>query len=263
MESAPRYLGLSIADGEKPVFHVAVRSRNVPGALGDITTRLGKAGLNIITLSDCSNPESDDSAVSFFVEPKGVDSSEDEIRRTLSTSHYVTEVLVRKSDGKLMIDDFGFPLVYFPSGRAVLLSQNGIHAMFRDIVRMFGTGGESILFRAGHSVGTQSINDVAKVVGEEYLRTKTETLAGFYSALGWGKLELIEASEDMVTYKLKLSMGLECEEGAPKPSCHFTRGMIAGATERIFGGPAKCAEERCASMGDPFCVFVVTRREAD
>ncbi|MDE1858782.1 MAG: hypothetical protein KGI26_06935, partial [Thaumarchaeota archaeon] len=169
MDSEPRYVGVSMLDGERPLYLLAVKSKNVPGALGDIATRIGKAGLNILMTNDCSPPEGNDFALSFFVEPKEATTGEEEIRKAVMASPYMIECLVKKSESRLLIDDFAFPLMYFPSGRGVIIPQSGLTAMFQDILRTFGTGGESILFRAGHSAGTQGTNDIAKAVGEEQL----------------------------------------------------------------------------------------------
>ncbi len=248
-------------DGGKPIYHVAVKSKNVPGALGDIATRIGKAGLNILTANDCSLPEAEDSAVSFFVEPKVEGASEEDVKRALATSPFVTEVHVRRNESKLLIDDFGFPVMFFPSGRAVIFPQSGVMAMFKDITRMFGTGGESILFRAGYSVGAHGTNDVARAVGEDHLRLHSETFTAFYAALGWGKMEVLDAAPDLSSYKLRLTHGFE-SDGAKsvKPSCHFTRGMVSGSAERIYGTPVLCVEEKCAAAGDNYCLFTVSKR---
>ena len=261
MDSEPRFLGVSMLGGGKTIYLVAVKSKNVPGALGDIATRIGKAGLNILTASDCSLPEAEDSAVSFFLEPREGEHSEEEVRKAVATSPFVTDVNVRTSSSKLMVDDLGFPVMYFPSGRAVIFPQRGIVAMFRDVIRMFGTGGESILFRAGYSVGTQGTNDLAKAVGDEDLQAHTESFTSLFSALGWGRLEMVGGAEDLSSIRLRLEDGFESDGvKSSKPACHFTRGMVAGSAERIFGESVTCEEAMCEAAGDPYCEFTVSRR---
>ena len=261
MDSEPRYVGVSMLDGGRPLYLLAVKLKNVPGALGDVATRIGKAGLNILVTNDCSPPEGGEFTLSFFVEPKEAAAGEEEIRKAVMASPHTTECLVKKSESRLLVDDFAFPLMYFPSGRGVILPQSGLTAMFQDIMQTFGTGGESILFRAGHSAGARGTDDIAKAVGEEELARHAQSFVSLYSALGWGRMEVYEASADLASYKLKLSRGFESEgTKAQKPSCHFTRGLIAGSTERIFGEPVVCVEERCVGAGDPYCLFAVSRR---
>lgn len=248
-------------DGTRPLFLVVVKGKNVPGALGDIATRMGKAGLNILVTNDLSVPESTDSTVSFVLETRG-EGAEEAIRKTVTSSPFVVDVWVKRSDSRLMIDDFAFPLMFYPSGRAVIFPQTGISAMFRDTVRMFGTGGESILFRAGFSVGTTGTDDIMKAMGGDTQLQHAASFMGLYRALGWGRLELLEASDDFRRFKLKLSQGFESDSAkSNRPNCHFTRGMISGSCERLFGSPVVCVEEKCAAAGDPFCVFSVSSRD--
>jgi hypothetical protein len=54
---------------------------------------------------------------------------------------------VKKSDDRFLVDDISFPLMYFPSGRGVLFPQGGVAAMFDDLIKSYGSGGETILYR--------------------------------------------------------------------------------------------------------------------
>lgn len=259
MQSEPRYIGVSILDGVKNIYLVAVKTKHVPGALGDVATRMGKAGINILSTMDCSHPDNPQSTVSFFVEAKSDRATPESIEKVLRSSPQVIDCYIKKSESKLMVDDFAFPLMYFPAGRGILLPQSGVTAMFQDIVTMFGSGGESILFRAGYSVGTKGTEDIAKALGEEELAKNVDRLAALYSALGWGKMEILDASPNNKKYRLRLSEGFESSEiKASRPNCHFTRGLVAGSSERVLGRPVSCEEVECAAMGDAYCLFAVS-----
>ncbi|MDG6988529.1 MAG: hypothetical protein JRN21_04300 [Nitrososphaerota archaeon] len=260
MEQTPRFVGVSMLERGRPLFHAVVKGTNGPGVLGDLATKMGGAGFNILLVNECSPPESRESTATFFVEGEA-GTTEDELRSAIAGSPYALEVVVRKSESKLLVDSFPFPLMYFPSGRGVIFPQSGVRAMFQDIIKMFGTGGESILFRAGHAVGRQGTEDVARVMGEEALTKDPDLFTGLYAALGWGRMEIVEAAPDLSAFSMKLEEGFECTGvKSPVPVCHFTRGLIAGSAERALSRATACEEKSCAAAGDPYCLFTVTAK---
>jgi len=42
-----------------------------------------------------------------------------------------------------------------------------------------------------------------------------------------------------------------------RPNCHFTRGPITGASERLRKQQLICEELKCRAKGDGFCEFSV------
>lgn len=48
---------------------------------------------------------------------------------------------------------------------------------------------------------------------------------------------------------------------SPKPSCHFTRGLVSGACQHLLGRPTACEETKCVALGDPYCQFEVSADE--
>ena len=258
MEPTPRYIGVSMLGRGRPLFHAVVRGANAPGVLGDLAAKMGRAGFNILLMNECSPPESRESTATFFIEgDEG--KTEAELEGAIAKSPHSLSVTVRKSESKLLVDSFPFPLMYFPSGRGVLFPQSGIMAMFQDIVRMFGTGGESILFRAGWTVGWQGAGDVAKIVGEEAMAKEPDLFAGLYAALGWGRMHVVGAAPDLSSFTMELEEGFEGTGAkSPAPVCHFTRGLVAGSSERVLSRAVTCAETECVAAGDPHCLFTVT-----
>lgn len=249
-------------DGARNLFLLAVKTKHIPGALGDVATRLGKAGVNILSTGDCSSPDNPESTLSFFVEAKDPNATGDDISKVLKSSPFFLDGEVKQGDSKLMIDDFGFPMMFFPGGRGILLPQAGMTAMFADLVKLFGTGGESILFRAGEAMGREGAGDLAKLFSGDEVTTGAAQFTKLYAALGWGRLQVIGAEPGRTWYTLRLSDGFESAGvKSARPNCHFTRGLIAGSSERILGRAVDCKEMECAAAGSSDCIFVVGPKE--
>jgi hypothetical protein len=66
LDPPPKYLNVAVYDPNWSLFLVALRTKNVPGALGDVAGRLGKAGINILSCSNYSLPGKDESMMTFF-----------------------------------------------------------------------------------------------------------------------------------------------------------------------------------------------------
>lgn len=261
MDPEPKFINVSMRDGTRAVFLVAVKTKHVPGALGDLATRLGEAGVNILSMGPCSSPENPESALSLFVEGRDELTEAKDITRALNSSPYLLDSHVRKSDSKLLVDDFAFPLMFYPGGRGVLLPQTAVTGMFRDLTTMFGSGGASILYRAGESLGKTCAEQASAAFGEEDVIEEAAVFSKLFLALGWGRLFPVEADRTLMRFRLRLFDGFESSGAkAQKPNCHFSRGIVAGAIGRLFGRELTCVEELCAAAGDPCCEFVVAER---
>ena len=93
--------------------------------------------------------------------------------------------------------------------------------------------------------------------GDEEMRKNPQEFGHLYNALGWGKMEFHEVAPDGSTV-LRLHSGFEGSGAkASKPICHFTRGLVVGASERVQGRGVSCVEEKCVAMGAPYCQFRV------
>jgi len=253
----PKHINVAVFDPDKDIFLVSVVAKNVPGALGDIATRLGRSGINILSISNYSEPNRPQSTLSFFAEPPARSMSEPEVERILFSSPYVLDVYTKKTSDSLAINDYNFPLTYYPGGRGIIFPVSGMASMFADLVSLFGSGGEAILFRAGYAIGREGADQLSAQFGEENMLT-ANVYTRLVDALGWGKMEVAAVNEDKSEYTLKVSEGFECTgRRANKPTGHFLRGVIAGSTERLLKQPVTCIEDRCLAMGAQYCRFKV------
>ncbi len=261
MKHEPKYVNVSMYDPGRALFLVALKTKNVPGALGDVATRIGKMGVNILSTSNYSLPDKPESMISFFAESKDATMTTDDINKAMMASPFVVDTYIKKGEASLLADDFSFPLMYFPAGRGILLPESGITAMFQDIIKLYGTGGESILFRAGYSVGRQGTDELVKLFGEGEMLKNPKAYADLYTALGWGRMEAEVAGSNKLETRFRLYDGFESSGvKTTKPNCHFLRGLMAGSSERLTGLSLNCTEEKCLATGDPYCEFALTAK---
>ena len=85
----------------------------------------------------------------------------------------------------------------------------------------------------------------------------------FFTASGWGKLEII----DIDSKEKRAILSLENSPFASalrwktnKPVDHFMRGLLAGFFSKLFKLEVDCVETKCAAMNHNFCEFIIKSR---
>ncbi len=74
-------------------------------------------------------------------------------------------------------------------------------------------------------------------------------------------MEVGEIKVGPVDFMVKITKGFESSRvKSSKPSCHFSRGPVAGSTERRSGLKPGCVEEKCAAMGSRHREFHITEK---
>jgi predicted hydrocarbon binding protein len=106
-----------------------------------------------------------------------------------------------------------------------------------------------LFYREGVTLGRQ-IAMMASEDEEHYLDTAGRLIKG----RGW--VEEIAFNGDTVIAKGSIEV---CQ--AQEPTCHKLRGMIHSVMERLSTRKLVCVEEKCASVGDPYCEFKMREME--
>lgn len=73
--------------------------------------------------------------------------------------------------------------------------------------------------------------------------------------IGWGVFRVTEFDADRFEVAVDGSPFAEAYGASPRPVCDFTRGVIAGLGDTLFGA-ARCEEVECAATGARRCKFV-------
>lgn len=83
-----------------------------------------------------------------------------------------------------------------------------------------------------------------------------------FSSRGWGQLSYSEAHPGVGSLEATDWAEGRTEQGAERPSCHFTTGLLANLLGRVAGAEVGVLEVECRSRGDQRCRFLFGGTEA-
>jgi uncharacterized protein len=84
-----------------------------------------------------------------------------------------------------------------------------------------------------------------------------ESIAGFFSTLGWGRLWHERLHEGVGSLHSRDWAEARPDSGARHPTCHVTTGMLAELLTRVAGTDLAVMEVECRSRGDEHCRFLL------
>jgi predicted hydrocarbon binding protein len=182
--------------------------------------------------------------------------TEDDFSKILYSSPHVISAYVRKTEDGLAVNDYNFPLTFYPGGRGIIFPVTEMVSMFADLVSLFGSGGEMILYRVGYAIGRKGTEQLSRLFGEENRLVAAGAYTKLVDALGWGRMEVLDMDRNMPGYTVRVCDSFECAgRRARKPTGHFLRGMIAGSAERLIKKPVTCVEVECMATGSKCCLY--------
>jgi predicted hydrocarbon binding protein len=240
-------------DGKVKTFQIIVMMKDVPGALNSVLERL-RDRVNLI--SSFSYSLEDGTAIwSGFGKALSTSETAEGLRQFLTGLKTVQDAEVSASNKGLLIDSFHVGLVDSMGVPRMVLSTPALRRVFSDVVQMFGSGGATLLFEEGLSMGKDNASFVKKLVGPGIARAKAQELLGMYAAMGWG-VHVPREWKPGEKFTLKIDGCFECggEKGS-RASCDFQRGHLVGLLSSFYDVALDCAETKCYARGDPTCEF--------
>jgi len=178
------------------------------------------------------------------------------LRAEVAESAKVRSCRVWESNRGLAVDRFhtgfqggvGEPYVIFPA--------KGLSETFEGIVKVFGTGGSTLLYDLGLDYAKSRAGVYKKMMGA-HPESRIDELAAIVTALGYGFSQAAFSSD----YKTLTLTSKECFEcSTPSPSgrrCSFLRGMAAGIFGPLFDTEILSEETNCRHAGSDHCEFVL------
>ncbi|MBI3097247.1 MAG: hypothetical protein HYY93_03225 [Planctomycetes bacterium] len=105
--------------------------------------------------------------------------------------------------------------------------------------------------RAGGRNSSAKMRTVSTLEGREFAQAYLD----MGRDIGWGLFRVTRF--DAASFEVEVAGSPFAEAYGPsdRPVCHFTRGVIAGLGDTLFGA-AECREEECAAAGAAECRFV-------
>jgi predicted hydrocarbon binding protein/uncharacterized protein YqkB len=211
--------------------------------------------------SNGSSMEYQEILILAFLDITEADISPDEIIAELkSTGSFVKlDVIMPQVDG-LIADTLSHPLKA-GKDRIIILREPGYRGLLTEIRKLFGSGGDALLYHTGFTTGIEFAKlhrEVAELVNlkepEEIFKKVSATM---FQWAGFGKMHVKSLSQDHG--EIEVQDSFECELGRGRVTAYsqFVRGIIAGILAELFGKRFNIVEEGCIAKGDPVCRFVV------
>lgn len=174
----------------------------------------------------------------------------------------VFEVIKPVSEG-FIIDTLSAPIVA-GKNRVIIFRDLGYRQLLIEIRKLFGTGGEALLYHVGFNMGlgfAKLHREVADKIGiNDPAMIYQKVSCRAFQWAGFGRKEVIEFSPKQAIIHVYDSF--ECEIGCPsvRPYSQLIRGLISGTLAELFNSAFNVTEDLCIAKGDPFCRFKVIRR---
>ena len=254
----PRYPihSLLYSRGEK-VFHIEAEIQDVPGSLNSVLELVSGQ----IDLKNTISFSHDKGLASWRAFATAVDGSTnaDSVKLRLLRSPFVKEVNVTEGREGLVVNKSSSGPSLGPREPLIVMSIGGMNSVFNHMVRVFGTGGESILYGEGHSLGQANGHYLKEYLGNGLVKNSLDDIAGLYSSFGWGVVEMtIDGHNTTVTGRVHDCFECASQDGA-ETRCNFFLGHFKGTVSTLLGVDFAGSETRCRKRGNEFCEFELRR----
>ncbi|HXW95814.1 MAG TPA: V4R domain-containing protein [Nitrososphaerales archaeon] len=238
--------------GEK-VFHIAAEIEDVPGSLNSLL-ELVSGQIDLRNTISFSHDKGLASWRAFATAVNG-DTTAETLKLRLQKSPFVRDVEVTEGKDGLVVNKTTSGPSLGPGEPLIVLSVAGMNSVFDQVVRVFGTGGESILYGQGHSLGQANGRYLKEYLGNGFVKHSLDDLAGLYSSFGWGIIEVLE-NDHGATVTGRVRDCFECASGeATEARCNFFLGHFKGIVSTLLGVDMVGTEKRCKKRGNEFCEF--------
>jgi len=134
--------------------------------------------------------------------------------------------------------------------RFIRISQGELDKIRHLYESVMSHASHGLFYREGETLGKEIVK-MASEDKDNFLETSGRLIKG----RGW--VEEISFMEDKIIAK----DSFESKVGQEEPTCHRLRGMIHAILEEHTGKKLICLEEKCMSIGDPYCEFVMREME--
>lgn len=140
--------------------------------------------------------------------------------------------------------------------RTVLFRDSGSNAA--ACLQEAGYAGGGALYRAfalWSAAGGQGVPE--HMIAPEF----EQRAAGFFTALGWGRLTVGVMHDSVVTLDSADWAESDPASSLQFPGCYLSAGLLAEFFGRLAGAPLAVMEVECRSMGSPRCRFLLGSSE--
>jgi predicted hydrocarbon binding protein len=250
--SKRRFFGYHF-DPPKKTFQIVARIKDTPGALGVVLEAL-RTHINLI--GSVSYVTDQGNAVwSGFAEALSPSETEAELKKIMSHLDVVEESIVKTSEDGLLVDDYHLGIEVGLGEDFIMLPAKGVSHTYDHLTELFGSGGDTILYDEGFSLGKVNARYFMRLLGADLARQKVHQLAALYGTMGWGNAQM-EIENTAASFTVVVENCFECSaKRRVRTTCSFMRGHLAGFLSTTFETILRSSEEKCRFRGDPVCEF--------
>jgi len=256
----PKVIPCAIYVPGRRVLQLVINYKNTSDALAKIVSKIAEHNINILSGFIIAEPSKDVGVLTFFLDFTDSNLDSKEVVEELKALDIVLDarVIVRKF-GEIAVDGTTYTTIFLGE-RVVMLSVDGIGAMFDWLDQTFQTGGHAILYQMGEQAGRTNIKELRETYGLRG-RDLIEAFLALRTAAGWFDYEIVEYDEEALKFVIRLHGNFECTPFVNKrdrPMGHLMRGLLAGAFGESYGREFSIREVKCIAKGDDYCEFVIT-----
>ena len=248
----------SIFNPEKRFFHIGIIAKKDQASIGKITDLIFENGISSILNENISTGE-DRISIRILGEGEKKLKTED-LKEALQSSPFILEVKIIESKNGYLVDRLSFPVRFTNGEEAVLIKRKGLTSMINNLRESFGTGADVILFKEGYFIGKTVAEGLLDKMGEQNLMKNISDVLQLYSAVGWGRPELLHIDFQEMKFRIAIYDNFEClDKKSERANSHFTRGDVCGFFSTIMKTELRCDEIKCVAKGDASCDFLLTK----
>jgi predicted hydrocarbon binding protein len=138
-----------------------------------------------------------------------------------------------------------------------MLSTTGLSQTFINIVKVFGSGGETLLYLQGKDFAMARFAVYKELLGPNPWDRLSEA-AHIYEALGYGTVAITRENGGK-SIGISVKDCFECSGARTNGrNCSFMRGVAVGSFSAVLGVEYKGEETKCRFKGSRVCEFVLT-----
>jgi len=248
---------LLFARGQR-VFHIAAEIEDVPGSLNSVLELVsGQIDLqNTISYSHSRGLAS----WRAFACAVDANASVEGLTSLIRRSPFVKSVEVAEGKDGLVVNNTSAGPSLGPGEPLIVMSIAGMNSVFNQVAKVFGSGGEAMLYGQGVSLGRTNGRYLREYLGNGLVKHKLEDLAGLYGSFGWGTVE-VSYDGGGTGVAARVRDCFECvSTEVVETRCNFFLGHFKGIVSSLFGVDFAGGETRCKIRGNDFCEFELKRQ---
>lgn len=210
------------------VFEFLIVAKDEIGATSKLTGELARHNVDILSIAGANDFEIGLFVLTLFCDFAKADCTAAALAGKVWDLPFVTKVDFRDAKGRLF-DGYRYPLRIMNKHRGILMRAGPLLATEKNLVKMLGSAGASIMFEEGrtyaHAVMGHLKGALPDAIPEEIFMNVVDGLR----VTGWG---LFQFHEEPDTYRITVSDPPKLRDGFQSM---FVRGIAVGTTETICG----------------------------